>query len=77
MKKIFDNTLLWIAILENVLQGIGTMLIFIVVVVVVSREGWVNFWSIRVGPQGLIVILIGALMIYLSKKASQYVEKPK
>jgi hypothetical protein len=63
MPKKVEDLILWTALKASLLQKIGLGLIIIVSTCGIVRTGLDGFWSLRIGPKGLIVIWIGIALI--------------
>ena len=70
--KLLDDIALWIAVWSELLQYIGLGLILGVSGWGVINNGLGNFFNLRIGPRGLILIWSGVILILISKKISNY-----
>ncbi len=75
MKNAVENIILWIALRSYLLEGFGLGLIFLVTIWDIVLRGATKFPNYAIDWKGVITIWVGVLLICLSKKVRQSLEK--
>jgi len=76
MKKIINKyveyVMLYVGLYNILFKTIGFSMILIVSLHGIVVNGLSGFWSLRIGPKGLAVIWLGAIIIILAKKIEKF-----